>query len=77
MTVPDNYESTKKKLSLENKQEMDTITLYSRELPERIVIDEGYDVMRRLYSEEFPAVIARILEMPPDADTPTIGNRHL
>jgi len=40
---------------------MDTITLYSRELPERIVIDEGYDVMRRLSSEEFPAVIARIL----------------
>ena len=63
MTVPVTiYESTKKEtIPSKISREMDTITLYSRELPERIVIDEGYDVMRRLYSEEFPAVIARIL----------------
>ena len=57
---------------------MNTITLYSRELPERIVIDEGYDVMRSLSSAEFPAVIARILgDARPDTDTAAIGNRHV
>jgi aminopeptidase N len=37
------------------------ISLYSRELPDRVVIDEDYDIMRRLSHEEFPPVIARLL----------------
>ena len=55
------HRAKKKPSSSKISKEMDTITLYSRELPERIVIDEGYDVMRSLSSEEFPAVIARML----------------
>jgi len=39
-----------------------TLTLYSRDLPEKIVIDEDYDVMRRLSREEFPPVIARFID---------------
>jgi aminopeptidase N len=38
------------------------ITLYSRERPEKIVIDEDYDVMRKLSLEEFPPIIARIID---------------
>ncbi len=38
------------------------ITLYSRDLPEKIVVDEDYDVMRRLSREEFPPVIARFID---------------
>ncbi len=37
------------------------ISLHSRELPDRIVIDEDYDIMRRLSHEEFPPVISRFL----------------
>jgi aminopeptidase N len=42
-------------------KEVNPVTLYSRELPARIVIDEDYDLMRSLSAEEFPVVIARIL----------------
>lgn len=42
-------------------RELSTLTLYSSELPDRIVVDENYDVMRVLSVAEFPAIIARIL----------------
>ena len=42
-------------------KENSEITLYSRELPERIAVDEDYDVMRRLSHEEIPPTIARLL----------------
>ena len=63
ITVPVTIYASGKKEIVPSKisREMNTTTLYSRELPERIVIDEGYDIMRSLSSAEFPAVIARLL----------------
>ncbi|HTZ17794.1 MAG TPA: ChaN family lipoprotein, partial [Dissulfurispiraceae bacterium] len=37
------------------------ISLYSRDLPDRVVVDEDYDVMRKLTGEEFPPVISRLI----------------
>ena len=65
-------------IPLKISKELEPVRLYSRELPERIVIDEGYDVMRSLSPEEFPAVIARLLgdTNPILILSPSEGNKY-
>jgi aminopeptidase N len=50
---------TKHRLHLSKEKEKFEITVAG--LPERIVLDEGYDVGRKLSIDEFPPVIARLL----------------
>ncbi len=79
MTVPVTIYASGKKETVPSKisREMDALTLYSRELPERIVIDEDYDVMRSLSAEEFPAVLARLLgDTSPVLILPPAGNAY-
>ncbi|HMK56212.1 MAG TPA: ChaN family lipoprotein [Dissulfurispiraceae bacterium] len=56
------YSGVKKEpVSVGIEKAVSPMVIYSRYLPDRIVIDEDYAIMRKLSRDEFPPVIARVL----------------
>ena len=77
MTVPVSvYAGNKREVvHIKCAKALDPVLIYSHDLPDRILIDEDYDIMRKLSQDEFPPVIARLIGDPkPVIVSPASGN---